>query len=136
MKIIVCLDDHNGMAFNHRRQSRDRMVISDILSMVGESPIYMSEYSAVLFADSGADCLASADFLERVEDGEWCFIEISDASSVLDRMEALVVYRWNRHYPSDLIWNLNEKAFGLRLVERSEFAGYSHETITKEIFKK
>lgn len=24
MKIIVCIDDKNGMMFNHRRQSKDR----------------------------------------------------------------------------------------------------------------
>ena len=27
MIVMVCIDDHNGMMFNHRRQSRDRAVI-------------------------------------------------------------------------------------------------------------
>ena len=31
MKIIACLDDNNGLLFNNRRQSRDRVVIEDIL---------------------------------------------------------------------------------------------------------
>ena len=31
MQVILCLDDRNGMMFNHRRQSRDRAVIQDIL---------------------------------------------------------------------------------------------------------
>ena len=30
MRLIVCLDDKNGMAFNHRRQSRDRIVTEKI----------------------------------------------------------------------------------------------------------
>ena len=32
MKIIVCLDDNSGMMFNRRRQSRDRVVIDDIIA--------------------------------------------------------------------------------------------------------
>gem|GEM_PF-5722604 len=31
MDVFVCLDDRNGMLFNHRRQSRDREVIRDVL---------------------------------------------------------------------------------------------------------
>ena len=30
MEVIVCVDDHNGMLFNHRRQSRDQAVIADM----------------------------------------------------------------------------------------------------------
>ena len=31
MDVFVCLDDRGGMFFNHRRQSRDRQVIQDML---------------------------------------------------------------------------------------------------------
>ena len=31
MTVIVCLDNANGMMFNHRRQSRDANVVKDIL---------------------------------------------------------------------------------------------------------
>ena len=34
LKVIVALDDNLGMMFNHRRQSRDRILISDIAEMV------------------------------------------------------------------------------------------------------
>ena len=30
MKLIVCLDDNNGMMFNKRRQSRDRVLIENV----------------------------------------------------------------------------------------------------------
>ena len=30
MTLYVCLDDKNGMLFNNRRQSRDRVVLEDI----------------------------------------------------------------------------------------------------------
>ena len=30
MKLIVCLDDKNGMLFMKKRQSRDRLLIEDV----------------------------------------------------------------------------------------------------------
>ena len=33
MTVIVCLDNANGMMFNHRRQSRDANVVKDILKI-------------------------------------------------------------------------------------------------------
>ena len=35
MILIVCVDDHNGMMFNHRRQSQDRILRGDILELTG-----------------------------------------------------------------------------------------------------
>ena len=31
MKLIVCLSEGNGMMFNNRRQSRDRVLIADMV---------------------------------------------------------------------------------------------------------
>ena len=35
MKIIVCVDNQNGMMFNHRRQSQDRVLRKRILELTG-----------------------------------------------------------------------------------------------------
>ena len=40
MYIIICLDDNNGLAFNHRRQSQDRIVAEDISKPVGEKKLW------------------------------------------------------------------------------------------------
>ena len=31
MRVIVCVDDNGGMLFNHRRQSRDRVLCERVL---------------------------------------------------------------------------------------------------------
>ena len=49
MRLIVCLDDKNGMAFNHRRQSRDRIVTEKIEELAKGSVLRLSPYSAKLF---------------------------------------------------------------------------------------
>jgi hypothetical protein len=49
MKLIVCLDEQKGMMFNRRRQSRDRVLIDDVLIHIGGDPLYISNYSSTLF---------------------------------------------------------------------------------------
>ena len=49
MDIIICLDDRNGMLFHHRRQSRDREVIRDMLQECAGRKLLVSPFSAGLF---------------------------------------------------------------------------------------
>ena len=51
MNLIFCLDNSQGMMFNHRRQSRDKEVIQDILRLSGGHKIWMSSYSAAIFPE-------------------------------------------------------------------------------------
>ena len=55
MKVIVCVDDNNGMMFNNRRQSRDRILIEDVVKNVVGGNLLMAPYSAPLFKDSNID---------------------------------------------------------------------------------
>ena len=45
MNIIVCLDDKNGMMFNKRRQSQDKLLRSDIKELVKSKSIRCSKSS-------------------------------------------------------------------------------------------
>ena len=47
MRVIVCLDDKGGMTFNNRRQSRDRVLIADVVKMADGSKIFISQYSRI-----------------------------------------------------------------------------------------
>ncbi len=134
MKIIVCLDDFGGMMFNHRRQSRDRILIADIAEMIGDAPLYMCPYSAPLFVDVAITTQVHENFLDRVKRGDWCFVEDRLLTPYAEEIETVVVYRWNRHYPSDQTFDLDLVANGFCLKDRAEFPGYSHEMITKETF--
>ena len=53
-----------------------------------------------------------------------------------DRIEEVIVYKWNRRYPTDTYFDLDLAALGFRLASSEEFAGYSHEKITKETYRK
>lgn len=135
MKVIVCLDDREGMMFNRRRQSRDRTVTEDMIR-TADGVLAMSPYSESLFQNTEVERRVSDRFLDLTKEGDWCFVEDRELFPYRDRIKTVVVYHWNRHYPSDRRFDLDLEREGFCLKERIEFAGYSHEKITKERFEK
>lgn len=136
MRLIVCVDEGEGLSFGGRRQSRDRAVCQRILELTEEDPLWMDTYSAKLFADAEDRICVSDSCLEQAGENDWCFAEIQDLTSYTSKVNTLVIYRWNRRYPAD-----NKLPFALRLacprsVSRRDFAGSSHERITEEVYSR
>ena len=48
MIVCLCLDDREGLFFNHRRQSRDRAVLQDVGETVGQGRLWVHPYSLPL----------------------------------------------------------------------------------------
>ena len=134
MKVIVCLDEKNGLLFNNRRQSRDKVVLSEILEMSKETTLWIGTYSAVLFSNAVEHTIKVDDsFLRRATDGEYCFVENMDISPYREKIEMLYVFKWNRHYPCDFWLTLDYSRWNL--IETREFPGSSHEKITLEVYQ-
>ena len=53
----------------------------------------------------------------------------------LDRLEEVRLYRWGRVYPAD-VWLGLDLADGWALVSQEQFPGWSHDTITKEVYRR
>lgn len=133
MRLIVCLDDRDGMTFLGRRQSQDALLRQDMLAYVDGHGLWMNSYSVAQF---GNDCnISVSEQPGEHGEGGYCFVENLPASAFLPA-EELVIYRWNRHYPSDKKFPLAQALEGMQLVSTVEFAGSSHETITREVYKK
>ena len=130
------MDDNGGMMFNHRRQSRDRTVVADVIALAEGGTLYLAPYSEKLFADSGASYVADERFLSMAGQGDLCFVENCPLLPLWQQIEEVVVYRWNRRYPSDVFFDLDLSALGFHLKTTTEWEGSSHEKITKEIFVK
>ena len=136
MNVIVCLDERDGMMFNGRRQSCDRILLEDMAKMTEGARLFASPYSERMLREYGLIPIVAEDFLGIAEQSDWCFLEDRALSAHADRLERLVIYRWNRHYPSDLTFDIVPEHRGLRLLQRVEFSGCSHDTITKEVFER
>ena len=132
MIVAVTVDDGGGVLFNGRRQSRDSVLNARILSLCGGT-LYVSPYTEKLFADqTGVRILADERFLEIAAPGDFCFSEGAPLVPYQNRIEKLIVYRWNRAYPSDRKLDLDVSAW--KKVSETEFAGSSHEKITEEVY--
>lgn len=136
MNIAVCLDEKNGMLFNRRRQSRDRVVTDDIVKLASGRPILMHPYSAPLFYGLGCAVDADESFLEKAGENDLCFVENALLLPQIARIRSVTVYRWNRKYPADFFLDADLAACGFKLISSEDFPGFSHEKITKECYKK
>ena len=135
MTLIFCLDDRDGMTFNSRRQSRDREVIRDILTEASGSVLCISEYSKRLFADRENLISVTNAFSS---DDEYCFIEQypENAEELTAVADKIIIYRWNKLYPSDVRLWFNPEECGFIRSRSIDFPGHSHDIITKEIYTK
>lgn len=129
MKLIFCLDDARGVSLFGKRQSRDRYLCDNIIADTAGITLETSAYSAKLFdtpvkiVESPSLGEDSAYFCEAVNPMQY----IHDASTV-------VIYYWNRRYPSDVRFDTDMSELGFRLDASEDFVGYSHEKITKETY--
>ena len=137
MKIIVCVDDNNGMMFNKRRQSRDRVLIQDIIANLDGSNLLIAPYSEKVFEDSDIDAFFISDFiLDEAEQDDFCFIENIALKKYASKINELIIYRWNRKYPADTYLDIDPTSLGMKLITTTEFVGSSHDKITKELYRK
>lgn len=134
MIVVVCLDDRDGMSFLKRRQSQDSGLRNHLLEVSRGSGLWMNSYSARQFEEKADNIRVDENFLELAEPGDYCFLETGDVELACRRAEKLVIYRWNRHYPSDVKFPMELFADRMRLLSREEFAGSSHEKISCEVY--
>lgn len=135
MNVIVCIDDKNGMLFGGRRLSRDTKLYERVLEITKGGNLLMNEYSYKLFEDFSADNIKSDNsFLKKAKIGDYCFVENSNISEFIEDIEKVIVYRWNRLYPSDLKIDM-QILEGKKLIGTFEFKGNSHDKINEEIYE-
>ena len=135
ISVAITVDDKMGLAFNKRRQSRDRKLIEDLFKKT-QGAIYVSDYSLPLFEGYEDKISVVEDPIRDCPDGACCFIEMTHIGPYLDEIGELIVYGWNRLYPSDKKLDINIDDVGFKMTAKYEFVGSSHDKITKGIYKK
>lgn len=133
MRVFVSVDENGGVAFNKRRQSRDKVLYEKILEIVGKGVLYLSPYSEKLFVPSKS-LKVTEDYLKLAEEDDYCFAEREELEGFEDKISKLYLVKWNRVYPNDSVLKLDLSYFSLK--ECFEFEGKSHDRITVEIYEK
>ena len=107
MILVLCLDDRGGMRFNRRRQSQDRLLREDLLREAAGRTVWMSGYTLSQFPDPPDNLRPAEDPLDRAGPVGWAV-------------------------PAEPVCTLSLE--GWTLGRSEEFAGSSHEKITKEVY--
>ena len=132
MTVVLSLSEGDGMLFNKRRQSRDRVLIENLMSLIDDKILFITSFSEKLFESYSN--VKIIDSPEEVPKEATFFIENLSLAPFKNKIEKMIIYRWNRVYPSDEKFNcdlLRDK----KLVSSTDFKGNSHEKITEEIYR-
>lgn len=133
MIIAVCVDNNLGMLFNNRRQSRDKYLLARLVEKAGQNKLWINNFSQGLFAEINCEHLTVAhDFLHQAQQGEYCFVENVISEIEPDKIKKIILYKWNRDYPADSYFTWPSGNW--QLVSSEDFAGFSHEKITEEVY--
>lgn len=135
MIIIACVDDDLGMMFNHRRQSQDQLLRERIAKLTTGSKLWMNHYSQRQFSTMDIEQLNTDEaFLNEAANGDYCFVENVDLLPYEKWIEKIILFRWNRKYPSDKKFDIPMN--GWQITSSTDFVGKSHEKITEEVYSK
>lgn len=130
MIVAICIDENDGISFFGKRLSRDREVIKDFMSL-SRGKVFIAPYSRILFSEY--DVICDSEFLDKAGKGDYCFVENRNIDEYSEKIEKIVIYNWNRPYPSDKKFKMPD---GFVHTDSTDFEGYSHENISREIYSR
>lgn len=97
----------------------------------------MNNYSYKLYKDiDNGNIKVSENFLEQCTENDFCLVEDKLLNNYINKINNIIIYKWNRIYPSDLYFDINLTSNSWELLETKEFEGSSHEKITRIIYRR
>ena len=111
MTCVICLEDRGGVMFNHRRVSRDAVVTDRILKLATEhGPLNITPYTLRLLPQENIpSCVVHICDHPAAEGKGTCWLEDTVGELRPDAADRLILFRWNRTYPADMLFD--QKAF-------------------------
>ena len=132
--IAFCVDSSGGMRFNNRRQVRDVEMLSDLVSRFGGEGIYISPFSAKIFANY-ENVTVCEDPVSACEDNSLCFVEEASLLHDLGAFDTVVIYTWGLNYPADEHFCCDLASLGFKKISKDKIKTFIHEKITREVYK-
>ena len=133
MTVVVATDMRGGMLFLGRRVSRDRALIAD-LARLQSGRLLCHPFSERYLISMGLSPIVCEDPLGSAREDDTCFIEGLPLSPHVPSITRLIVYRFDKVYPSDVSLDIDPHAPPFRLAETRELPGYAHKTLSREVY--
>lgn len=131
MKAAFCIDDMGGILFFGRRVSADGAVFADLKKLY-DGKLCISYFSVGLMERYGLEYVAANNIFDIADDNDMIFIENISLKPHINNLSEIIVYRWNRRYPSNFKTDIDLSE--LILTDICDFKGTSHDKITREIY--
>lgn len=129
--LVLCIDDKCGLAFNRRRQTKDRVQREHLKIQLGDTPLYLTPYTAKLMKTEPA----WEELPEQFPEDGAIWVEREDPENLMKQADRVLLYRWNRSYPGDVFTGLPADA-GFQLMTEEHFEGSSHDDICCEVYER
>ncbi len=126
MDLIAIIDERGGLTFGGKRLSRDRMLTNRILDLTKDALLICDEYSSQLFP------IVAVGNFSCAKKGHFYFMERIPESLDESKVDKIWLFKWNRHYPSDVKFPIDLSKWVLENTE--DFKGNSHEMIILEVY--
>lgn len=132
MRAAFCIDDMGGILFGGRRVSADSAVFDDLKTLYTKK-LYVTPFSIGLMQRYGIEYISADNIFDAAADDDMIFAENISLAPHLKDLSEIIVYWWNRRYPSDFKTDIDFSA--LILTDSRDFKGTSHDKITRKIYK-
>lgn len=128
MRLIVIIDENNGLSFNNRRQTQDSFLIKHMIEIAEResSIIWIKDRSKDLFEGYSNVQILDVDCFS-IPAGDFIFLEDGDANEVAMASDVIYLYQWDKTYPSDEVFVFtNQLLNAFDVVESEEIEGEYH----------
>lgn len=133
MKVILCIDDQGGVRFAGHRLTQDRLQRQDVIKRYRSAGFCMKKETASLYGLEESEKIHYVhDWNEARSYEGWWICEDVAFLRWIDQLEELVLYRWNRRYPSDERFQMSMVLPLWRCVDQYRLEGSSHAEISVE----
>ncbi len=129
MNTVVMIDKNNGLAFNNRPQSRDRVLMERIAKLTDDAPIEADGHFALMLESYGftvdpVSCPPAED--------AWVWLDHTPDEQELAQIRKLIIARYRAIYPADCYFDFEPQRPEWIKISRQIFAGSSHDKIILE----
>mgnify|MGYP000596233867 CR=1 FL=1 len=102
MKLVVCLDENNGIKFFGKRQSQDELQRKNLFELIGNLKLFLTEYSYNLYKDVEFNFEIIDENTEIIKNSVFLY-EGDFLEKFLPSVDEIIVYFWNSDANSEVI---------------------------------
>lgn len=134
MVIVACIDKSGNIALNTNGQLNHIIFLVRLKVVSNEALLYMNSNSNLQFGFYPM-IMVDDDFLDIAEEDSYCFVEDTDITPYINRIDKIILYKWNKNFSSKFKFDTSILD-NFSIVSNKCFYGETFLKISEEIYEK